>query len=126
VGQDSVRGAAVVHYSGTLDLAASAEAATEPVRTSLLAAARSFSQKSVPFDVYLDDQGRARRVIAHYAFAAAAPQHGQAEITATTDLYEIDRPVTVSTPTGAAPVDVPTTNASPSAKATPKAKSTRR
>jgi hypothetical protein len=121
VGPDSVRGTAVAHYAGTLDLTASAEAASDPVRSALSAAARSFSQKTVPFDVYLDAQGRVRRIITHYAFAAQAPQHDQTQITATTDLYELDNAVIVSTPS-AEPAATEQSSATPrvTASATPK------
>jgi hypothetical protein len=98
VGQDTVRGAAVAHYEGILDLKSSAAEASEPIRSDLLAASRSFTNKTVPFDAYLDAQGRARRVVAHFVFAAQTPARGEVQISATTDLYDLDTPVTVATP----------------------------
>lgn len=103
VGQDTVRGTSVAHYTGTLDLTTSAAASAEPIRSALLAASRSFTQKTVPFDAYLDAQGNVRRVIAHFAFPAQTPAHGEVQIAATTDLYDLDTPVTVTTP---APADL--------------------
>jgi len=97
-GQDKVRGTAVAHYTGTLDLTASAGQAQNPIKGELLSAAHSFSQQTVPFDAYLDGQGKMRRMVAHFAFPAQAPEKGEVQIAATTDLFDLDRPVTVVTP----------------------------
>jgi hypothetical protein len=101
VGQDKVRNTPVAHYTGTLDLTSSADQAQNPIKGELLAAAHSFSQKTVPFDAYLDAQGKVRRVIAHFGFPAQAPAKGQVQIAATTDLFDLDQPVTVVTPPAA-------------------------
>lgn len=98
VGQDTVRSTGVAHYTGTLDLAESASQAQNPIKDELLAAAHSFSEKTVPFDAYLDAQGRLRRVVAHFTFPAEAPQKGEVQIAAATDLFDLDQPVTVVTP----------------------------
>lgn len=98
VGQETVRNTKVAHYTGTLDLVASATDAQNPIKGELLAASRSFSAKTVPFDAYLDAQGRLRRVVAHFTFPAEAPQKGTVQIVATTDLFDLDQPVTVNTP----------------------------
>ena len=98
VGQDTVRDTTVAHYTGTLDLTASANQAQNPIKGELLAAAHSFSERTVPFDAYLDKQGKVRRVVAHFSFPAQAPAKGQVQIAATTDLFDLDQPVTVVTP----------------------------
>jgi hypothetical protein len=98
VGQDTVRGTAVAHYTGTLDLTSSAAESADPIRSALLNASRSFTQKTVPFDAYLDAQGKVRRVVARFAFPAQTPSHGEVQVAATTDLYDLDTPVTVTTP----------------------------
>lgn len=108
VGQGTVRGTAVTHYTGTLDLTSSAAESAEPIRSALLAASRSFTQTTVPFDAYLDAQGKVRRVVAHFAFPAPTPAHGEVAIAATTDLYDLDTPVTVTAP-GAADLVSPAT-----------------
>jgi hypothetical protein len=107
VGHDTIRGVKVTHYSGKLDLTASADAAAGPVKADLGAAAVAFSAHTVPFDVYLDAQGRVCRVTTHYSFPAAAPQQGQVLISSTTDLYDFGTPATVGTP---APTDLATAN----------------
>ena len=101
VGQDTVRGTAVAHYTGILDLDSSAAESSDPIKSDLLAAARSFTQKTIPFDAYLDAQGSVRRVVAHFTFPAESPAHGEVQISATTDLYDLGTPVTVSTPPAA-------------------------
>ncbi len=98
VGQDTVRGTTVTHYTGTLDLTQAAHEAQNPIKGDLLAASRSFSSKTVPFDVYLDTDSRVRRVVAHFSFPATAPEHGLVQIAATTDLFDLDQPVTVQVP----------------------------
>jgi hypothetical protein len=100
-GQSTVRGTAVAHYTGVLDLDSSAAESSDPIRSDLLAASRSFTQKTIPFDAYLDGQGRVRRVVARFTFPAEAPAHGTVQIAATTDLYDLDEPVTVATPRAA-------------------------
>lgn len=97
-GQDTVHGTAVAHYTGTLDLTASAQQAQNPIKGELLSAAHSFSQSTVPFDAYLDSQDKLRRVVAHFSFPAEPPQRGEVQIAATTDLLDLDQPVTIVTP----------------------------
>jgi hypothetical protein len=120
-GQDTVRDTKVTHYTGTLDLTASANEAQNPIKDELIAASHSFTNKSVPFDVYVDSAGKVRRVVAHFAFPAEAPQKGEVQIAATTDLFDLDQPVTVATPpaTELADASAPASaSASPSASAT--------
>jgi hypothetical protein len=107
VGQDKVYNVAVAHYSGTLDLDSAASSAPAPVNAALTAASHSFSSRSVPFDVYLDAQGQVLRFVAHFQIPATAPQKGTVSIVSSTDLYSLDKPVTVATPD---PSDVVRTN----------------
>jgi hypothetical protein len=97
-GQDQVYDVPVAHYSGTLDLLAAAKAAPAPESTALAAAAHSFSKQVVPFDVYLDAQGRVRRFVAHFEFPAPAPAKGDVSIVSSTDLYDLGKKVSVSAP----------------------------
>jgi len=83
--------------TGTLDLTTSAQQSKDPIKGELLAAAHSFSQSTVPFDAYLDGQNKLRRLVAHFTFPAEAPQRGEVQIAATTDLFDLDQPVTVVT-----------------------------
>ncbi|MBR7837641.1 hypothetical protein KDL01_30455 [Actinospica durhamensis] len=98
VGQDKVYNVPVAHYTGTLNLAAAAAAASAPLNTALAAASRSFTKQAVPFDVYLDGQGRVLRFVAHFEFPAPSPQKGEVTIVSSTDLYDIGKPVAVTAP----------------------------
>lgn len=66
-------GTPVRRYSGTLDLAAAARAASPHRRGQLAAAARGFSERAVPFDAQIDGQGRLRKVRHQFTFAGGAP-----------------------------------------------------
>lgn len=101
VGQDRVYDVPVAHYSGTLDLAAAAKAAPAPENAALVAASASFSKKSVPFDVFLDAQGRVLRFVAHLQYAAPAPEKGNVTIVSSTDLYDLGKKVAVTAPASA-------------------------
>ncbi|HTJ71591.1 MAG TPA: hypothetical protein VL551_28870 [Actinospica sp.] len=101
VGQDSVYDVPVAHYSGTLDLVAAAKAAPAPENAALAAAGSSFTKHAVPFDVYLDADGRVRRFVAHFEFPAPAPAKGTVTIVSSTDLYDLGKKVTVAAPAAA-------------------------
>ncbi|WP_256096424.1 hypothetical protein [Streptomyces sp. LUP30] len=68
VGRTEVAGTAVRHYRGTADLAVAARDASEGGRDSLRAAAKGFATARVPFDAYLDDEGRIRKVRHRFSF----------------------------------------------------------
>jgi hypothetical protein len=101
VGQDTVYNVPVAHYTGTLNLAAAAAEAPAPENAALAAAGRSFTEQSVPFDVYLDAQGRVLRFVAHFQFPAPAPAKGLVTIVSSTDLYDLGKPVSVAAPAAA-------------------------
>jgi hypothetical protein len=107
VGQDQVRGVPVAHYQGTLDLQ---QAATAPdpagvrpedaaaVKKALANAARAFATTKVPFDAYLDEQGRLRRFVAVFSFAMPTQPKSVAQVTAATELFGFGTPVAVTVP----------------------------
>lgn len=68
VGDLTLDGTDVRHFRGTTDLVAAAKQATESMRGQLNAAAKGFSTTSVPFDAYLDGQGRLRKVRHEFVF----------------------------------------------------------
>ncbi|MEU4878185.1 hypothetical protein [Streptomyces sp. NPDC021608] len=68
VGRTEVAGTQVRHYRGTADLTAAARDASAGGRDALRAAARGFATAHVPFDAYLDDEGRIRKVRHRFAF----------------------------------------------------------
>lgn len=137
LGQDVVRDVAVSHYQGTLDLAVAANAAVPPRdaaaaanaaadKKALTNASHAFVSAKVPFDLYLDADGRVRRFAAKFSFVVPGPGKGAAEVTSTTDLYGFGIPVGVSTPSAPAPASsagkpagTSTAPATPSAPGTP-------
>lgn len=66
VGEEALDGTVVRHYRGTTDIGRAARAASPGVRGPLAAAARGFAEHAVPFDAYLDLQGRLREVRHHF------------------------------------------------------------
>lgn len=95
VGETDVAGVAVRHYRGTADIGRAARLAAPGARASLMAAAKGFRARAVPFDAYLDEQGRLRKVRHRFSFANEGPA---AEVVSTTLLYGFGVPVTVRLP----------------------------
>lgn len=97
VGRTEVAGAAVRHYRGTADLAVAARNASAGGRDALRAAAKGFATARVPFDVYLDDQGRIRKVRHRFSFVNGQQKEVVA-VASTTLLYDFGAPVEVRLP----------------------------
>ncbi|MEV0471109.1 hypothetical protein, partial [Streptomyces prunicolor] len=68
LGKTEVAGASVRHYQGVADLAVAARSASEGNEAALRSAAKGFATARVPFDVYLDDQGRVRKLRQRFSF----------------------------------------------------------
>ncbi|MET8742728.1 hypothetical protein [Streptomyces sp. NPDC004728] len=90
-------GVAVRHYRGTADIGLAAREAAPGSRGALAAAAKGFSRVTVPFDAYLDEQGRLRKVRHRFSFANKGPA---VEVVSTTLLYGFGVPVSVRLPDG--------------------------
>lgn len=112
VGQDQVRGVPVAHYRGTLDLQQAAKAADPAgvrpadaavARRALATAARAFTSSQVPFDAYLDEQGRLRRFVGVFSFAVPGPAKSVVQVSSATELFGFGTPVTVTVPAVAPP-----------------------
>jgi hypothetical protein len=97
VGDTQVAGVAVRHYRGTADLALAARSASASDAAALRAAAKGFATAEVPFDVYLDDQGRVRKLRQRFAFVNGRRENTVA-VFATTLLYAFGTPVNVTLP----------------------------
>ncbi|MFD5538320.1 hypothetical protein ACFWIJ_10850 [Streptomyces sp. NPDC127079] len=97
VGRTEVAGAGVRHYRGTADLAVAAEAASPGNRPALAAAAKGFATAEVPFDAYLDDQGRIRKLRQRFSFVNDTGK-GTVAVASTTLLYDFGTPVDVRLP----------------------------
>ncbi|MGW2122742.1 hypothetical protein [Streptomyces sp. NPDC001758] len=97
VGRTEVAGAKVRHYRGTADLEQAARAASESNRAPLGAAAKGFATARVPFDVYLDDEGRIRKVRHRFSFVNGR-QDEPVAVASTTLLYDFGVPTDVRLP----------------------------
>ncbi|CAM5375050.1 hypothetical protein [Streptomyces griseomycini] len=97
VGRTEVAGAPVRHYRGTADLAEAARDASDANRGPLAAAAKGFAATEVPFDAYLDDQGRIRKVRHRFSFVNG--ERGKpVAVASTTLLYDFGAPADVRLP----------------------------
>ncbi|MFD3540150.1 hypothetical protein ACFWUQ_11705 [Streptomyces sp. NPDC058662] len=94
VGETEVAGTKVRHYRGTTDIGRAARSASAEVRGALEAAAKGFSTDTVPFDAYLDEQGRLRKVRHRFTYV----NNGVIDVSSTTLLYGFGTPVTVVLP----------------------------
>ncbi|WNM36798.1 hypothetical protein RKE30_40295 [Streptomyces sp. Li-HN-5-11] len=97
VGRTEVAGVTVRHYRGTADLALAARSASASGEAALKAAAKGFATADVPFDAYLDDQGRIRKLRQGFAFVNGR-REGTVAVFSTTLLYAFGTPVTVTLP----------------------------
>ncbi|MGW0995007.1 hypothetical protein ACWD5V_17220 [Streptomyces sp. NPDC002523] len=97
VGRTEIVGTAVRHYRGTADLARAARGASAGNRAPLAAAAKGFASAQVPFDAYLDDQGRIRKLRQHFSFVNGR-QSTAVAVASTTLLYDFGAPVDVRLP----------------------------
>ena len=97
LGRTEFAGVEVRHYRGTADLTTAARHASKGVREALAAAAKGFATAEVPFDVYLDDQGRIRKIRHRFSFVNGL-RKGTVAVASTTLLYDFGAPVDVRLP----------------------------
>ncbi|MFJ6726129.1 hypothetical protein ACIQPQ_14560 [Streptomyces sp. NPDC091281] len=100
VGRVELAGTTVRHYRGTADLAVAARGASEAGRGPLGAAAKGFATARVPFDVYLDDAGRVRKVRHRFSFVNGRQEKAVA-VASETLLFDFGTPVAVRLPEAA-------------------------
>ncbi|MFD0529460.1 hypothetical protein ACFQ1I_25390 [Kitasatospora arboriphila] len=104
VGTETVDGTELKHYKGTLDLAKAAEATGGRGADGLRMAAQTFTAKQVPYEVWLDAQGRVHKVVETFAFAGVAGSKeakDQVKVVSTTSLADFGTPVRASEPSSA-------------------------
>ncbi|MEU0162951.1 hypothetical protein ABZ154_30145 [Streptomyces sp. NPDC006261] len=98
MGESELAGVTVHHYRGVTDLNRAARAASPQSRGALSAAAKGFSKDAVPFDAYLDDEGRLRKVRHRFSFASGGQEAAEVTVVSTLLLYGFGAPVTVTLP----------------------------
>lgn len=89
----------VRYYRGTADLAEAARVASPRSRAALSAAAHGFATAKVPFDVYLDDRGRIRKVRLLFTYVNKTGRT-PVSVASTTTLYDFGVPTDVTLPEG--------------------------
>ncbi|MEU6914920.1 hypothetical protein [Streptomyces olindensis] len=97
LGRTEVAGTGVRHYRGTADLGDAARRASDGNAQSLGAAAKGFATAEVPFDAYLDDEGRVRKVRHRFSFLNGQ-QKSPVAVASTTLLYDFGASVRVRLP----------------------------
>ncbi|MET9046280.1 hypothetical protein ABZX34_26085 [Streptomyces sp. NPDC004362] len=97
VGRTEVAGTLVRHYRGVADIGLAARSATGDNKASLQAAAKGFATAEVPFDAYLDDQGRIRKIRHRFSFVNGRQKTAVA-VASTTLLYAFGAPADVRLP----------------------------
>ncbi|MEU5215159.1 hypothetical protein AB0G79_03040 [Streptomyces sp. NPDC020807] len=95
VGEVELAGVRVAHYRGVADIAEAARVASPQVRGALAAAAKGFAKDTVPFDAYLDGDGRLRKVRHQFSFSN---QGRTVAVASTTLLYGFGAAVEVTLP----------------------------
>ncbi|MGW7577914.1 hypothetical protein [Streptomyces sp. NPDC054765] len=96
LGEERLDGVPVRHYRGITDIATAARAASPRSRPALVAAEQGFTTDAVPFEVYLDEEGRLRKVRQWFHFANGAPKG--ASVTSTMELSGFGTKVAVQLP----------------------------
>ncbi|KJK56836.1 hypothetical protein UK12_20230 [Saccharothrix sp. ST-888] len=116
VGTETVNGLELKHYKGTLDLAKAADATGGRGGDGLRMAAQTFTVKEVPYEVWLDGQGRLHKVVETFSFAGVAGSKeakDQVKVVSTVSLGEFGAAVDATEP-GAADIFSMKPSASPS------------
>ena len=101
VGSQTVDGVLLKHYKGTLDLAKAATATGGGAGTGLALAARTFTVKQVPYEVWLDQHGRIHRIVEVFTFsktAGSTAAKDQVVVTSSNSFSGFGTPVTVALP----------------------------
>lgn len=100
----TLNGVKVRHYRGTADIARAAGEASEASGAALRAAVKGFTVTKVPFDAYLDDQGRLRQVRNEFTFRSASGEKNTKStvtVISVTSLYAFGTDVKVTMPKSA-------------------------
>jgi hypothetical protein len=104
LGEETVGGVRVRHLRGTTDIARAAAAVPAAVRGPLHAAAQGFTVTRVPFDVWLDAQGRPRKIVESFTFSTVGTKQEagpNVTVVSTTTYDHFGTPVSVIMPRAA-------------------------
>jgi hypothetical protein len=96
VGEEAVRGVETTHYRGTIDLRKAAEALPDSARKSFDRVIELTGASKIPFDVWIDDEGLARRV--NYDQALPTSNGQEASMALTMEFFDFGVEVDVESP----------------------------
>lgn len=106
VGAEKVRDADTTHYRGTIDVQKALSATEGVARKQVEATLGRTGLKSVPFDAWIDGQGRLRKYLLTLDLPASAATGGQPVKNSTqVELYDFGTPVRVTAPPAASVKD---------------------
>lgn len=95
VGSEKIRGTSTTHYSGTVDIAKALKQLSGLTADIIKNTFSKAKVTTLPFDAYVDDQGRLRRLVQNITLAIKGEQ---AVVMTTVDLYDFGTKVTVEVP----------------------------
>ncbi|MGW4381853.1 hypothetical protein [Kitasatospora sp. NPDC004531] len=101
VGAETVDGVELKHFKGTLDLSKAADATGGRGADGLRMAGQTFTVKEVPYEVWLDGQGRLHKVVENFTFAGVAGSTAakdQVKVVSTLRLSDFGKPVEAAEP----------------------------
>lgn len=100
VGDEEVRGVTATHYAGTIDFNKVADQAPAELRDQMKASidmmTEAIGTSTVPFDVWIDEQGRAVRLQQAFEFKQGATQG--ASMSMTVDIFDFGTDVDIDIP----------------------------
>jgi hypothetical protein len=105
VGEATVRGEKTTHYRGTLDLDKALANARKEARAQVRQYLEQAGTTSVPFDLYVDDQGRLRKLVEQ--FNVKAPGSGTADMELTLEMYDYGLKVHITEPSAGDVIEAP-------------------
>jgi hypothetical protein len=99
VGTADVRGDETTHYRGTYDLKRSMEKLTGLPKQAMQKLIDSGSNTIVPFDAYIDSEGRMRKLVQDTTIKLPSSPGQEVHSKVTMELYDFGTPVNVTVPT---------------------------
>jgi hypothetical protein len=104
VGSEPVRGVDTTHYRGTIDLRKAAEGLPEEARESVDRVIELTGERELPVDVWIDDDGLARRIT--YEQPLPAPGAEDASMELTMEFFDFGLDVDVEPPPAEDVIDI--------------------
>ena len=104
VGEEEVRGVATTHYRGTIDLRKAAEQLPGKARETFERATDLIGTVKLPFDVWIDDDGLARRMKYEQPLPSARGEAGAMELTM--ELFDFGVDVDIEPPPNNEVIDI--------------------